>query len=219
MSDDNTNYPKWFTEFISDCKCQHCGQHRYAEDFYAVAVVHNQYSDLPMPGPICRLHIKCHTCETPAGVDMRIPREWLLGLVAAVYDNHPDDPGTDPGNDPDEDDDGGGPTPGPGDTHDSGGREEAQRAGRPRKHGRSSADARYGKRPTKAQRLSVPPTDKETTAFLNRLGRTSFKRTSKSYRDFMDRLGVCINKDGTYRHKRRTNYLGRSGMPPGRWKF
>ncbi len=45
--------------------------------------------------------------------------------------------------------------------------------------------------------LAQPPTDKETQVFLNRLKRTSFKRSSKSFEEFMWLMGIDIRTPNT----------------------
>jgi len=51
------------------------------------------------------------------------------------------------------------------------------------------------RRARKRRKLSQPPKESEVRAFLNRLGRTSFKRRSKGFKQFMWDLGIDLEAD------------------------
>ena len=216
------DYPEWVVNIMNQVRgCAHCGYSVGLVNIVGLGVHVPDRTDprtLPQQAgqhPVFRIHargritVRCPRCHKDSAFEMSVDKMPLLSAVESLFDfiegtDEPPDEVVLPSPNF--------PPPPPEEAPGRSPRKGMNLSRRPIRESRmfrgrmsfrgmmmmtmslsSSRTGRAGGR--------TPPTDmpsqKEVDVFLRALGRTSFRRSTKSYQQFMRRLGVELDRDGS----------------------
>ena len=199
MPNSQPYYPKWVVDMFKDnlIRCKQCFRRMTVSDIYSLGVsfpYDNQHYDRSPRG---RVSCQCGQCGKPYTFEKPVDKIELFSGVESLYDVIEAE-AADRSGDDDNDDEEDHWLPSPNLGVPPGYREKNKHFSFDVVPPENAAPDKQNDsiRRRKRKALDRPPTDREVKAFLNTLKRTSFKLSSKSYAQFMKRLGIDIHWPG-----------------------